>query len=200
MNQYYPIDDVKIKMSVAENLIPNFITTIDQKPKVYFEIGSNIGSTCTKVKKVLPPNSKMYLFDFIDNKKYIEHLIDNNTFFFGSESDKVYDSYNWYLMQLYIDGVRPNFVFIDGKHTFDVDWLCFFLIDQMLTSNGYIYFDDYEWSLENSPAMNPKKFPSILDQYSQDQIKSQHIKILIDNIVSKIYKCIIPHKLYQKIN
>ena len=199
MNKYYPVSRVRIKNSVAEILIPDFITQMNERPQVYFEIGSNIGSTANKVKEILPENSKMYLFDFADNKKYIQHLLDDNTFFFGSQSNKIYDSYNWHLMQLHECGIKPEFVFIDGKHTFDTDWLCFFLVDQMLSSNGYIYFDDYEWSLETSPTMSPKKFPNIVNLYSEDQIKSQHIKMLIDNIVSKTYNCIIPHKIYQKV-
>lgn len=101
-------------------------------------------------------------------------------------------------MNLYTQGVSPDFVFVDGKHTFDTDWLCFFLIDKMIQEGSYIYFDDYHWSIKTSPTMNPNQFPQILNQYTEEQIDSKHIKILIDIFVSKTYKNIIPNKLYQK--
>lgn len=198
MDTNYPISRVRVKNSEPERIIENFISKLTTKPKVYFEIGSNIGSTAKKIRNILPKDSKMYLFDFEENKPHIEHMLSNNTYFYGSDSSKMYDSYNWHLMKLFSEGIQPDFVFIDGKHTFDTDWLCFFLIDKMIRNEGYIYFDDYEWSLATSQVLNPKKFPQILNQYTDEQISTKHIKILVDNFVHKTYKSIIVNKLYQK--
>lgn len=197
-NKTYPVEEVCIENSEALYLIPEFICKLKIKPKIYFEIGSNIGSTSKKVRNILPKDSQVYLFDFEENKKHIQTILDSNTFFFGSDSSKIYDSYNWNLMSLLIQGVEPDFVFIDGKHTFDTDWLCFFLIDKMIKDNGYIYFDDYNWSISISKSMAPKKFPKILNQYTENQINTKHIKILVDNLLDQTYVNIIPNKLYQK--
>jgi hypothetical protein len=193
----YPVNSVRIPNSTCALI--DFILSLPKKPDVYFELGCNIGSTAREVSKILPASSHMYLFDFKINQKFIKDLLRDNRLFFGSDHTKYSDSYNWHLMTLYNKGVRPDFVFIDGKHTFDTDWLAFFLIDRMILPNGYIYFDDYNWTIETSPTMNEVKFPQIKDQYTDEQIRSKHIKILIDSVVKKSYKEIIPNKLYQNI-
>jgi hypothetical protein len=196
MDINYPVSQVKITNPTQE--VIRLITSLENKPKIYFEIGSNIGSTAKKVRSILPSDSIVYLFDFQSNKKYIEDILDKNTLFFGSDENITYDSYNWHLIELYKQQIKPDFVFIDGKHTFDTDWLCFFMIDKMILPNGYIYFDDYNWCLETSPTMSPNKYPRIKTQYSNEQIASKHIGMLIDTFVKPEYKEIIPNKLYQK--
>lgn len=49
------------------------------------------------------------------------------------------------LPQLVSDGVRPDFVYIDGHHGFDHAFVDFFFADKMLPIGGTIAFDDSQW-------------------------------------------------------
>ncbi|ELS00688.1 putative O-methyltransferase [Xenococcus sp. PCC 7305] len=49
------------------------------------------------------------------------------------------------LPQLLQDGVRVDFAFIDGWHTFDYVLVDFFYIDKILKNGGVVAFDDADW-------------------------------------------------------
>ena len=49
------------------------------------------------------------------------------------------------LPELLAEGVKVDFAFIDGYHTFDHVLLDFFYIDLLLTIGGVVAFDDVEW-------------------------------------------------------
>ncbi|MEJ7596124.1 MAG: class I SAM-dependent methyltransferase [Planctomycetaceae bacterium] len=49
------------------------------------------------------------------------------------------------LPRLINDGVRPDFVYIDGHHGFDHAFVDFFFADKMLPVGGTIAFDDSQW-------------------------------------------------------
>lgn len=72
-------------------------------------------------------------------------------------SRKTMDSYNWSLMKLLQVRREPffDYVFIDGAHVWAIDALTFFLVDRLLKPGGYIDFDDYDWTIRNSPSVNP---------------------------------------------
>ena len=62
------------------------------------------------------------------------------------------DSYVWWLRKRMRDRwqeghLEPayDFVFIDGRHTWDADALAFSLVDRLLVPGGWILFDDLDW-------------------------------------------------------
>ncbi|PSF35561.1 hypothetical protein C7H19_16260 [Aphanothece hegewaldii CCALA 016] len=61
--------------------------------------------------------------------------LENKLRFFEERSDKV-------LPQLFIQGEKIDFAFIDGNHLFDYTLVDFFYIDHLLSVGGYIAFDD----------------------------------------------------------
>lgn len=68
-----------------------------------------------------------------------------------------------------------DYVFIHRAHTWAVDALTSFLVDQLLKRGGCIDFDDYEWTLGNSPSLKPSSFPSTRKS-STPMNKSAHNK------------------------
>jgi Methyltransferase domain len=40
------------------------------------------------------------------------------------------------------EGIKPDFAFVDGMHTFDYAFTDFFFLDKMLKPGGVIIFDD----------------------------------------------------------
>lgn len=61
--------------------------------------------------------------------------LENKLKFFEEGSEKV-------LPQLYLQGEKIDFAFIDGNHLFDYTLVEFFYLDRILTLGGYIVFDD----------------------------------------------------------
>ncbi|GFE70454.1 class I SAM-dependent methyltransferase [Chroococcus sp. FPU101] len=61
--------------------------------------------------------------------------LENKLRFFEDRSDKI-------LPQLFIQGEKIDFAFIDGNHLFDYTLVDFFYIDHLLSIGGYIAFDD----------------------------------------------------------
>lgn len=69
-------------------------------------------------------------------------------------------SYNWELKKLIEDnstqGVcQPifDFCFIDGAHSWEVDGLAYFLAEKLLKPGGWILFDDFYWTFNESPSL-----------------------------------------------
>lgn len=50
------------------------------------------------------------------------------------------------LPQLVNEGVKVDFAFIDGSHTFDQKMIDFFYVDRLLNVGGIIAFDDCDWT------------------------------------------------------
>lgn len=64
-------------------------------------------------------------------------------------------SYTWRLMRLLESNAEPcfDFCYLDGAHNWFVDGFAFFLVDKLLKLNGWIIFDDLNWSYEKSPSL-----------------------------------------------
>lgn len=177
----------------------------DTQPKVYAEFGIAYGNTAFEVAKVLPQNGTIYLFDYYDKVESIKQQLHdrgfNNVFGFGN-SYKLRDSYNWSLMTLMKNHLQPlfDYVFLDGMHTWDIDGFAFLLIDKMLKPGGYIDFDDYNWTLNNSPTLSPSVFPLTKQLYTDEQINTSQVKLIVDLLVkdSGNYTEIVKNKIFQK--
>jgi len=57
-------------------------------------------------------------------------------------------SYTWRLMKFIEQDPTPRFelCYIDGNHNWFVDGFAFFLVDRLLRPNGWIIFDDLDWT------------------------------------------------------
>ncbi len=171
------------------------------RPIMYAEVGVYEGETARRVANFLPDDSTVHLFDFEDKVKEAASKIGDNTSVVAwGNSRLIYDSYCWSLQKAMDAGAQFDVVFLDGAHTYHHDALAFFLLDKMLRPGGYILFDDYEWSHSTSPSMNPGVFPRIKDQYTDEQIQAQQVKMLVDKLVKTDprYEEVIPGFAYRK--
>lgn len=168
------------------------------------EIGAYKGDTTKLILSEVREISYLHIFDFHDRVKEILQSINQEDRIkvkgFGS-SRRFSDSYCWSLLKMLSSHERPyDFVFFDGAHTFDVDGLALFLVDQLLEPGGYIELDDYDWSLQESPTLNPEVFPLTAIKYTEEQIKFKTVAFLAENLlVSRLgYQEITPKRLYRK--
>jgi hypothetical protein len=154
---------------------------------------------------MLFPNATLHLFDYHENCELAKTKLScfpNRIFFYGN-TQRFNDSYNWSLIQLLVKQNHIplfDYCFLDGAHTFAVDALTFFMCDKLLNKGGYIDFDDYNWRLRNS-SLDPSKVPSTATQYTEEQINSLQVKMIVDNLVKKDprYQEVLSNKIYQKL-
>lgn len=184
----------------------NFMESVFHKEKhfAYAEFGFYRADTARNICERFP-NCFLYLFDFFENVDFAQEklsVFDNKIYYYGN-SRNYNDSYNWSLIKLIEKNQNQpifDYCFLDGAHTFAIDALNFFLCDRLTRVGGYIDFDDYDWTLRGS-SLDPKKIPAIADQYTDEQIDSKQVALIVDHIVrpDSRYKEIVKNKIFQKI-
>jgi hypothetical protein len=204
-NNWYPK-----KLRVGNEGTPatyEFITKVFESNQSfrYAEFGIYEGATALNVHKLFP-KSEIHLFDYEDTLNDFRKRVLNSPdrYFFYGNTQKYNDSYNWSLIKLIKENKNKpifDYCFLDGAHTVAVDALNFFLVDKLLKVGGYLDFDDYSWKLSGS-SLDPERVPEISEQYTDEQIDSQQVKMIIDILVKpdSRYEEILENKIYKKIS
>ena len=155
--------------------------------------------------KFLNGEGELHLFDYEDRVTDVATTLKaagfHNIRMFGS-SYKLLDSYSWSLAKVLEQNAEPiyDYVFLDGAHTWAVDALTTFLVDRLLKAGGYLDFDDYDWTLSESPSLNPQVFPLTGKLYTGEQIAAKQVKMIVDLIMRRDsrYREVVPNKVFQK--
>lgn len=170
------------------------------------EVGVHLGETSLEFARIMNGKGELHIFDYDGVTDSVRKKIFDEGYmnvYVHSNSRKIRDSYNWSLMKILKNqsDLRFDYIYIDGAHTWDIDGFAFYLSDLLLKVGGYLDFDDYEWSHASSPTCNPKKYPKILELYSEEQIMTSQVKLVVDLLVRKNcrYKELVPNKIFQKI-
>ncbi len=169
----------------------------------YGEFGFYEGNTARNVAAHFP-NATLHLFDYENVCRAVAPKMEpfGSRVRFYPNSQRYCDSYNRPLMKLIRENRAPifDYCFLDGAHTFVIDALTFFLCDRLLKVGGYVDFDDYNWRLHGS-SMDPAKVPVIADQYTDEQIDSFQVKMIVDGLVrpDPRYKEVVKNKIFQKL-
>jgi len=185
----------------------NFMEKVFHREKhfSYAEFGFYKADTARNVCERFP-NCSLHLFDYyenINNAKEKLKIFENNIYYYGN-TQKYNDSYNWSLIKLIETNQNEaifDYCFLDGAHTFAIDALNFFLCDRLTRVGGFIDFDDYTWKLRGS-SLDPTKIPVIADQYTDEQIDSRQVALIVDHLVrpDKRYIEVVKNKIFQKIS
>jgi len=122
----------------------------DNPPEVAIEIGMAYGVSSLAILTALEENNHGRLISvdpyppgFDDVRQSALLAIDNAGL--AHRHAHVHAESELALPQLINDGVRPDFVYIDGHHGFDHAFVDFFFADKMLPVGGTIAFDDSQW-------------------------------------------------------
>jgi predicted O-methyltransferase YrrM len=173
-------------------------------PSTVAEIGVARGATSLALARAMSNRGSLHLFDYADVVQRVGAELNaqgfHNVHIHGN-SRRLLDSYNWSLMRLLRDqpGFRFDYIFLDGAHTWVHDALAFLLLDRMLAPGGHIDFDDYDWTIANSPSMNPERFPKASEWFSDEQIETRQVKLVVDLLVrSSGYEEVVENKVFRK--
>ena len=164
------------------------------------EVGVGCGATSVEVVKRLRAEDKFYFYSF---QEEVDELYDDlkkqeyckcNLVPKGN-SHTLYDSFCWNLAKQVIDleGKEGIFdlVYLDGAHSFLFSGLACALLKTLIRDNGYLIFDDLNWSYGVSPDRNPNVEPEILEQYTQEQVDTFQIQMVVDAFMKndREWKC-----------
>jgi hypothetical protein len=95
-----------------------------------------------------------------------------------------------------------DYVYLDGAHDWTIDGFAFFLLDRLLKVGGYMDFDDYGWTLATSPRRNPNLDPTVLDEYTEEQIRLSHVMLIVELLVKRDirYQEIVRNKVFRNVS
>jgi predicted O-methyltransferase YrrM len=173
--------------------------------EVVAEVGTYQGHTAELIARFLDGRGELHLFDFDERVNSVaaklEALGYRNVVPHAS-SHRTFDSYNWSLMKLVRDHPEPifDYVLLDGAHSWHHDGFAFLLLDRLLKRGGYMDFDDHGWTLDRSPTMNPRAFPATRKLYTEEQIETAQVGLIIDLLVRRDerYEEIVENKIFRK--
>lgn len=172
---------------------------------VFAEIGVYEGDTTLAIAEQLGGRGTLHLFDFADRLEPVMARLEaagHRNAVAHPNSHKLMDSYTWSLMRMLQQHEAPAFeyVYLDGVHTWAVDALAFLLVDRLLKPGGTIEFDDYGWTIERSPSMNPRVFPASERLYTREQIETPQVALVVDLLVrgDPRYEEVAENRLFRK--
>ena len=184
----------------------DFVRALDPRPRAIAEIGCHLGHTSKVLAELLPTGGTLHLYDLTPavDRVVAELHAEGRTNVVGyGNSDRVLDSYNWSLMQVLERSPEPiyDYVLIDGAHTWAHDALAFLLVDRLLKPSGHVDLDDHEWTLADSPALNPDAFPKTAEWYTDEQIATAQIEKVINLLVRRDprYVEVVENRIFNKV-
>jgi len=178
----------------------------DKKCRAIAELGIYKGHTSMEFAKYLNGEGFLHLYDFHDRVLAVAAELARvgfrNVQAFGC-SYRLRDSYNWALAETLATHAEPiyDYVFLDGAHDWPIDALATLLCDRLLKVGGYLDFDDIEWTFAESPSVNPRSFPLTAKLYTQAQIETKQVKMVVDLLIRRDprYREVVKNKIFQKI-
>ena len=78
-----------------------------------------------------------------------------------------------------------DFCFIDGPKNWTIDGAAFFMVDKLLKVNGYIIFDDYNWTYAAADAKRDATDGITHRRLSEEERVTPHIREICDLLVSQ---------------
>ena len=198
----------ELKPSVKYKRAPNsqtleFLATTNCR--TIAEVGVERGSTADGILRWLNGRGMLHLFDFEDQLVRTGGTLRErgfSNFVTHGNSRCTLDSYNWSLMRLLSDNPEPifDYIYLDGAHPWAHDALAFLRIDLLLQPGGYVDFDDYHWTIDESRTVNPRIKPVMSDLYTEEQIKTPQVKIIVDLLVPRrgTYEEVVANNVFCK--
>ena len=116
-----------------------------------------------------------------------EEIHQKNISFLGN----INGTYSWNLFELVQKNSRFDMIYIDGHHTFYIDFPAFILSDFLLHENGYLLIDDVTWTLKFMKRVMGRFFwqwhlykdAYNFQDYSSKQQNIPHIKMITEKIM-----------------
>lgn len=170
---------------------------IDAQPRQCLELGFGHGTSSCFIAAALEEVGHGHLtaVDLLPARQWqtpsIEDLLSRTGLKQWVEVVREPTSYTWFLkrkiMEQSADGAcRPiyDFCFIDGAKNWTVDSAAFFLVDKLLRPEGWLLFDDLQWSYASKLKEGKRISDGIsLSGMGPDEIEEPHIELIFQLLV-----------------
>ena len=184
-------DEAKYLSKPCDEMIEYLKKLLNHNPSplTIAEVGVGYGATSVEIVKRLRQEDTFYFYSFQEEVDELYDDLKKQEYCKCSlvpmgNSHTLYDSFCWNLGKQAIDlkGKEGIFdlVYLDGAHSFLFSGLACALLKTLIRENGWLIFDDMSWSYGNSPNHNPKVEPGILEQYTQEQVDTFQIQMVVD--------------------
>lgn len=172
------------------------LKTTAGRPIAAAEIGVGIGASTIEFVRELGAEDELHLFDrdpvlteVLTEIEAVRTASGVTVVPHGNEA-KLLASYAWEIATMLrrLDRRRKSteifdFVYLDGAHAFHHDAAACSLLMRMIRPGGYLVVDDMNWTFNSSPTLNPTKRPDIGAQFTDEQLSTPHVALVVDVLV-----------------
>lgn len=170
---------------------------VEQKPSQCLELGFAHGVSSCYIAAALDEIGTGHLttVDLLPAKAWqdpsIEELLKRTGLHSWVSVYREHTGYNWFLQkQIYQNSVNNHcspiydFCFIDGAKNWTIDGAAFFLVDKLLKENGWILFDDLQWTYQSKLDEGKSTSDGVtLDSMAIDELQRPHLELIYQLLV-----------------
>ncbi len=179
-------------ISNTDNTVLKFMDKVlESNPiPVFYEIGIGIGATTAPVATRMNNKGEIVLFsreiDVLELTRDLNNLGYTNINSSWGSPSKTYSGYHFELARGMAQNALPQFdlAYIDGGHVYHLDAPTACVLKELCKSGAYMLFDDWSWSMKNSPTMKPSVRPATATDYEPLQIETCHVKLVCKTIMN----------------
>lgn len=166
----------------------NFV--LERQPHNCLELGTAHGASSCYVAAALDELGRGHLttVDRISARKWQRPSVDDLLLRTGLRSyvtvAREQTSYNWFLKKMLETNTigmqcTPiyDFCYIDGAKNWTIDGFAFFLVDKLLCNDGWILFDDYDWTYAATGRTVTDGVNH--EELGDDELKTPHIELVV---------------------
>jgi predicted O-methyltransferase YrrM len=170
---------------------------LEQQPREVLELGFGHGASSCYIAAALEEIGTGHLtsVDLIPAKEWqnpaIEDLLSTTGLTSWVSVARENSSYTWFLQKKIMERTQENvcsplydFCFIDGAKNWTIDSSAFFLVDKLLNRDGWVVFDDLQWTYESKLKEGKKKSDGVfmLDM-ADDELTHPHVELIFQLLV-----------------
>lgn len=151
---------------------------------VVYEVGVGVGATTVELAKRMNNSGSLLLFsrepDVLELAADLKRLGFTNVQDQWGSKTATYSGYHFDLAVGFVNNALPRFdlAYLDGGHVFHLDAAAACVLKELALPGGFLILDDYYWSLEKSPTLNPTARPQTAKEYDEAQIKECHVSLV----------------------
>ncbi len=170
---------------------------VQEKPQNCLELGFGHGASSCYMAAALAKNGsgRITCIDLLPAREWQHPAIEELLAMTGLESQvnvrREPTSYTWFLKKEIeansCDGVCTpiyDFCFLDGAKNWTIDSAAFFLIDKLLKPDGWIVFDDLQWTYRSKVAEGKRKTDGVfMAGMGDDELDQPHVELIYSLLV-----------------
>lgn len=170
---------------------------MENKPQQCLELGFGHGASSCYIAAAMDELGQGHLtsVDLIPAQEWqtpaIEELLTETGLTSRVTVARENSSYTWFLQKKIMQRTHENscaplydFCFVDGSKNWTIDSSAFFLVDKLLKAEGWIVFDDLQWTYESKVKEGKSKSDGVfMLAMGDDELTHPHVELIFQLLV-----------------